>query len=152
MDTVFSGNASAVWHGIVHGLELVKKGMIWRVGNGITIRTWRDPWVPRGPSLRPITPKGRCRLNRMADFLSPSGVWNVELLNRFFWPADVQVICSIRTSPSQGSEFIAWFPGRFVLFSVKSAYQLAMQDHLRAHVPGACSTRPNGERSSWNLI
>lgn len=40
LDTVFSGNASAVWKGIEYALELVKKGMIWRVGDGRSIRTW----------------------------------------------------------------------------------------------------------------
>ena len=58
VDTVFTGNASAVWRGIERGLELVKKDMIWRVGNGSKIRIWRDPWIPKGPSLRLISSKG----------------------------------------------------------------------------------------------
>ena len=45
-DTVFSGNASPTWHAIQHGLELLKQGLIWRVGNGESIRIWRDPWLP----------------------------------------------------------------------------------------------------------
>ena len=100
VDTVFTGNASTVWRGIEHGLELVKKGMIWRVGNGNSIRTWRDSWIPRGPVLKPITPKRRCRLNRVSEFLDHRGNWNIDLLNEQFWPVDVQVIQSIRTSPS----------------------------------------------------
>lgn len=42
LDTVFSGSASVTWQAIVHGLELLKKGIIWRVGNGASIRIWRD--------------------------------------------------------------------------------------------------------------
>ena len=34
IDTVFTGNASPVWRGIEHGLELLKQGIIWRIGNG----------------------------------------------------------------------------------------------------------------------
>ena len=37
LDTVFSSSSSAVWKGIVHGLELLKKGIIWRVGDGTLI-------------------------------------------------------------------------------------------------------------------
>ena len=48
LDTVFPTSSSPVWKGIVHGLELVKKGIIWRVGDGTLIRTWRDAWIPRG--------------------------------------------------------------------------------------------------------
>ena len=33
LDTVFPGSGSEVWKGILHGLELIKKGVIWRVGN-----------------------------------------------------------------------------------------------------------------------
>ena len=29
LDTVFPGSGSEVWKGILHGLELVKKGVIW---------------------------------------------------------------------------------------------------------------------------
>lgn len=37
-DTVFTGNASSTWQAISHGLDLLKKGLIWRVGNGRSIR------------------------------------------------------------------------------------------------------------------
>jgi hypothetical protein len=32
IDTAFSSNSSYTWQSIVHGLELLKKGIIWRVG------------------------------------------------------------------------------------------------------------------------
>ena len=38
VDTVFSGNASPTWHAIQHGLELLKRGLIWRVDNGEQVR------------------------------------------------------------------------------------------------------------------
>ena len=60
LDTVFSASSSAVWKGILHGLDLLKKGIIWRVGNGTLIKTWRDAWIPRGHNFRPVTPKGNC--------------------------------------------------------------------------------------------
>src|SRR4051812_17941437 len=36
--TVFPTSSSTIWNGIVHGLELVKKGIIWRVGDCTLIR------------------------------------------------------------------------------------------------------------------
>jgi hypothetical protein len=47
IDTVFAGNPSSTWTTISHGLDLLKKGVIWRVGNGRNIRVWRDSWIPR---------------------------------------------------------------------------------------------------------
>ena len=69
LDTLFPSSSSAVWRGITHGLELLKKGLIWRVGDGSLIKTWRDAWIPRGHDFEPITPKGTCRYNWVADFL-----------------------------------------------------------------------------------
>lgn len=77
LDTVFSWNASVVWRGLEHGLALVKKGLIWRVGNGSRIRVSRDPWIPCGPDYGPITPKQNCRFKKVADFLEESGAWNM---------------------------------------------------------------------------
>jgi hypothetical protein len=45
-DTIFSGNASPTWQAIQHGLELLKKGLVWRMGGGQSIRIWRDRWLP----------------------------------------------------------------------------------------------------------
>lgn len=55
LDTVFLGNSLVVWKVIAYGLDQVKQGIIWRVGNGASIRTWRDPWIPRGLDFGPIT-------------------------------------------------------------------------------------------------
>ncbi|VAI62883.1 unnamed protein product [Triticum turgidum subsp. durum] len=60
-DTVFSGNASSTWTAISHGLDLLKKGLIWRVGNGWSIRIWRDTWIPKPFSYRPISAQGTYR-------------------------------------------------------------------------------------------
>jgi hypothetical protein len=76
LDTVFSGNASPTWRAIEYGLELFKKGAIWRIGNGTSIRVWRQPWIPRESYLLPITRHGRCRLRWVADFVNPDGTWN----------------------------------------------------------------------------
>uniref|UniRef100_A0A453AS58 Reverse transcriptase zinc-binding domain-containing protein n=1 Tax=Aegilops tauschii subsp. strangulata TaxID=200361 RepID=A0A453AS58_AEGTS len=152
LDTSFSGNGSSVWKGILHGLDLLKKGVIWRVGNGADIRTWRDPWIPRPSTFRPITPKGNCRLNRVADFIDDNGAWRVDRLREFFWPMDVDYILKIRTSPRNRDDFVSWFPEKSGLFTVRSAYKLATCDHNVAFANGSSSTNPDGNRIVWNRI
>jgi hypothetical protein len=41
-DTTFIRNASPCWQGITHGLDLLKKGMVWRIENEKKVRIWRD--------------------------------------------------------------------------------------------------------------
>lgn len=45
LDTVFPADASQAWRGIEWGLELLKKGIIWRVGDGRKIQIQRDQWI-----------------------------------------------------------------------------------------------------------
>jgi hypothetical protein len=50
------------------------------------------------------------------------------------------------------SDFIAWHPDKRGMFSVKSAYQLALRENMQKHNHGATSARPGGERPSWKVI
>jgi hypothetical protein len=40
------GGMSYTWRSILKGLQLLKDGLIWRVGNGKTINIWKNPWIP----------------------------------------------------------------------------------------------------------
>jgi hypothetical protein len=59
---------SYTWRSILKGLELLKKGVVWRVGNGESIKIWEDP-LPCGVTRRPITLRGGNILTRVADLV-----------------------------------------------------------------------------------
>jgi hypothetical protein len=42
LDTTIASEASSTWRAIKFGLELLKKGVVWRVGYGESICIWRD--------------------------------------------------------------------------------------------------------------
>lgn len=151
-DTVFTGNASSTWHAIEYGLDLLKKGIIWRVGNGANIRTWRDPWIPRSHQLRPITARGRCRLRWVADFIDPNGNWNMTLIRQHFLDVDIAEIIKIKPSRRNQEDFLAWHPKKRGIFTVRSAYRLALDEQMRNQGSGASSSRPSGYRPDWKLI
>jgi hypothetical protein len=150
-DTVFSANASPSWQGVQHGLELLKKGILWRVGSGEKIRIWRDPWLPRPYSFRPLSPRGDCRLRRVSALLDGHGAWNMELLQRHFIQADIEVILQIKLHPRRVDDVLAWAPAMNGLFTVKSAYWLGM-DELHRPSQGATSRAPNGRRAIWKTL
>jgi hypothetical protein len=108
-DTVFTGNGSSTWQAIEHGLQLLKLGIIWRVGTGSKIRAWRDPWIPRESSHIPRSSQGRCRFRWVADFILPDGTWNIQRLQQYFLVDDVTEILKIQPSQRYNEDFIAWF-------------------------------------------
>ncbi|KAK1621216.1 hypothetical protein QYE76_026733 [Lolium multiflorum] len=120
------GNGSSTWHAIEYGLELLKTGVIWRVGNGAKIRAWRDPWIPRESGHQPQSPRGRCRFRWVADFLRPDESWNVQRLELYFSRADVTAILQIKPSRRNDNDFVSWFLEKNGVFTVRSAYRLAL--------------------------
>ncbi len=149
IDTAFGGNASPGWRAIEYGLELLKKGIIWRVGNGHSIRIWRDPWLPRNHSRRPITVRGNCRTKWVADLMGVDGTWDEQVVKRIFWPMDAELILTIRLSARAEEDFLAWHPDKWGVFSVRSAYKLALQ--LAAIDNGLGSSEAETSKA-WNLV
>lgn len=142
VDTAFCSNAST----ILPGLDLLKQGIIWRVGNGSQIRIWRDPWIPRGSSLRVTTRPGRCRLRWVSELLDTDGRdWDVDKLIHLFNPADVEEITKIKIHVRSSEDFIAWHWEKSGIFTVRSAYNLSLKLQHGQNVQSS-SSAPDGER------
>lgn len=140
---------------ILKGLELLKKGIIWRVGNGEDIKIWDDPWLPRGSTRRPITPRRGIILSRVADLLCPdTGQWDEELVRELFWTEDVPIILALPTHVEM-QDVATWHYDPKGLFSVKSAYRLWCDDQQRCSVnaPGEASSGHTGDGDNvWSGI
>jgi len=131
VDTAFCSKASATWQSIMYGLELLKQGIIWRVGNGTQIRIWRDPWIPRELSLRVTSRQGRCRLRWVSELLDIEGRgWDLNKLPQIFNLADAEEIAKIKIPTRAKDDFIAWHAEKNGMFSVRSAYNLALKIKL----------------------
>jgi hypothetical protein len=107
IDTVFRSEASPVWHDIEHGLELLKEGIVWRIGDGNNIRIWRDNRLPRDMALyaHPRKPINRYRrVSQLAD--ASTGTWNAQLIHKIVYPHDADVI--LRLNPLDTSRKVFW--------------------------------------------
>ena len=63
------------------GLDLLKKGLIWRVGSGNQIRIWRHNWIPRIPTMKVTGKKVNCRLRWVSKLMRPDGrEWDEALI------------------------------------------------------------------------
>jgi hypothetical protein len=42
---------SFAWRSILSSCELLKEGLIWRIGNGDKVCIWQDKWIPRSSTV-----------------------------------------------------------------------------------------------------
>ena len=66
----------------------------------------------------------------MADLMTPSGAWNVELIKQSFAAVDAHAILS---TPAKGTGPDGWAyePERHDLYTVRSAYRRLFDDHCQ---------------------
>ncbi|GJN05400.1 hypothetical protein PR202_ga23021 [Eleusine coracana subsp. coracana] len=50
--------SSFTWRSILSGLECLKQGCIWWVGDETQIKIWEDSWIPSSHNLKVQTPRG----------------------------------------------------------------------------------------------
>jgi hypothetical protein len=145
LNSVEKPGFSYSWRSIVCGLKAVKEGMIWRVGDGTHINIWEDPWLPRGTTRRPITPRGRSILNKVSDLIDPyTGTWDKELIHDIFWEEYVKHILAIPIKRGE-EDTPAWHYDTRGIFSVKSAYHVLSdnRDHEQTKQIGETSSLAN---------
>jgi hypothetical protein len=149
-DTAFIKNQSPSWQGVVHGLELLKKGLVWRIGNGQKVRIWRDSWIPRGDRKISSNPTNS-RLRRVADLINQNDhTWKEDIVRKNFMPHDAEEVLRIRLPSSDTEDFVSWPSEKNGVFSVRSAYRLALDEKL--DIQTNSSNSKDGERKLWNAI
>jgi hypothetical protein len=153
LDTVFRQDASPSWQGIEHGRQLLKEGLIWRIGNGDKVDIWRDSWIPRDYNLKVSPGKSNSRLRRVKQLLLPqSNQWNEEVVKRVCFPRDADWILNLKLPKEKCDDFFAWHYEKTGIFSVKSAYRLAYNLNHGVMWRAGSSSRPDNTRLSWKTI
>jgi hypothetical protein len=138
-------HASYTWKSILHGRELLKEGIIWRVGDGSKINIWNHNWIPRSSLKRPFGHRQDVEVDKVSELLEPSGAgWNLDKLNECFFEADVEDILKIPVGRTGSADYMAWNYTKNGVFSVRSAYHL--KQHLKSMQAGRAG--PSGSIDS----
>jgi hypothetical protein len=114
---------SYVWRSILKGLEVLKKGIIWRIGDGTDVKIWEDPWFPGNITRQPSTHKGDHDLVMVSELINHSScTWKRDLIAQHFLPNDIHTICSIPLR-EHSEDFLAWhFDNREIIH-----YEISVQ-------------------------
>jgi hypothetical protein len=113
---------------------------------------WRDNWLPRDHDPTPVEKK-TSRLPRVDQLFIPgTKEWDVQVLEKFMWPHDVAEVRKIKVPANMDDDFLARQFDNRGLFTVKSAYLLAIRH--RVEPPSAASGSKNvmTNPTKWDLI
>ena len=153
LDTVFAADASPAWRGIEFDLQLLKKGVIQRIGNGRKTQFIRDNWIPRRSGLKITAVKKNSRRRWVNQLFVPGQKrWDTNLLRDLFHEHDVQSILQIKIPQRDVEDQIAWHYEKSGVFSVKSAYRLGMHLNHRAEDTSNSRQDPSSTRSARDTI
>ncbi|KAI5339865.1 hypothetical protein L3X38_019138 [Prunus dulcis] len=116
---------SSTWKGILHGLELLSKGMLWRIGKGDVVKFWQDRWLNGRPLFEQdgVLQVGDVTCNVSSFF--KGDWWDTDKL-RAVLDEDLvqQIICIPMEVTNAVPNAQIWGPATNGMFSVKTAYTL----------------------------
>jgi hypothetical protein len=152
LDTGFKQDASPSWHSIEFGLQLIKEGIIMRIGNGKTVNIWRD-WLPRDYNLKVSQGKTNTRIRHVNQLLlNDNKEWNEDLVKKVCYSQDADWILKLKLPTNPCEDFIAWHYEQSRVFSVKSAYRLAYNLQHGVRWCAENSENHDNSRNLWKLV
>jgi hypothetical protein len=90
--------------------------------------------LPNGLTRKPAMPRGANTLSKVSELFNPiTGEWDEQLIAETFWPEDAIEILRIPIADNL-EDWLAWYFDTKSLFSVKSAYKVAVAK--RDRLPG----------------
>ncbi|XP_024164510.1 uncharacterized protein LOC112171581 [Rosa chinensis] len=119
------------WRSILAGRPVLKAGVKWRAGDGVSINVWHDDWIPNCPQYQIQRPTN-CQVEKVTDLIDfNERSWIIGSVSTLFPPEMVEHILSIPLARRPVRDRLYWRPKRRGLFTVKTAYWVA-----REHVLG----------------
>ena len=117
---------SYAWKSILSARDVIRKCMVWRIGDGQSVRVKEDKWIPTRPGSVPASPLSTALPDPMVGGLinHDLGIWKSNLVHQHFLPHEARLILGIPLSPRFPSDRVVWSLTPSSKFSTSSAYKL----------------------------
>ena len=128
LQATLGNHPSQIWRAIIEGRDVLKQGLIRRIGNGTTTNIWNDNWIPQDEMLRSYgsrVPNPPVMVSELID--ATSATWNFQSLHEVFMPMDIPAIMGIPLCTRNVEDYWGWHFERSGVFTVKSAIECLWQ-------------------------
>jgi hypothetical protein len=151
LDADLGSRPSYMWRSLLSSKDLLKEGLVWRIGDGKKIQIWKDRWLPTPLSFSVQSPPQilpeTSSLSMLIDYELQG--WNSTLIRAIFHRVEAEVILVIPSSPIFPLDRLAWRGTRNGVFFVRSTYHLGME--IQQCSQGSTSYDV-GQNRVWTLI
>ncbi|TVU37137.1 hypothetical protein EJB05_10434, partial [Eragrostis curvula] len=141
---------------MLHGRDILKRGIIKRVGPGSSIDIWKDNWIPGIDSLKPRVRLDEAQVGKVNELFIPgTRVWNEALVKESFISMDAEEILKVKPAIHGATDFFAWAFEKNGYYSVRSAYRVlkkeAEQHQILKENAGATSDESHWWKVLWKM-
>ncbi|KAL9812353.1 putative reverse transcriptase zinc-binding domain-containing protein [Arabidopsis thaliana] len=134
MNAVVGSRPSFAWRNIIHGRDLLEKGIMKNIGNGQSTSVWNDKWIFDKAPRRPFNKQSLFDLELMvSNLITHQGSWDHALLSELFFPPDVVRIMSYPPNIGLEHSYIWAYNRNGCCYTVKSGNWLI--SHLKQQPP-----------------
>ncbi|CAL1408424.1 unnamed protein product [Linum trigynum] len=139
------------WQSVLFGRQLLERGLRWQIGNGKSASLLHSNWIPQlqldPPVVNPVIIPDGGDPPVAVVICEGEGRWDEQKLSQWFDPPSCRAIKSIPLPRENLEDKLIWNATADGLFSVKSAYHLAVDLDKRGG--GWKATVSWMDRASW---
>uniref|UniRef100_A0A7N2LR17 Reverse transcriptase zinc-binding domain-containing protein n=1 Tax=Quercus lobata TaxID=97700 RepID=A0A7N2LR17_QUELO len=151
MEATTPSSASYAWKSIIKGRKVIKKGVIWRIGGGKSIRVWGDNWLPGTDMNRVVSPCWRgAEVFAVSLFINQVNYrWKEDLLDYYLLEFEVEKIKAIPLSKTQQHDTLIWPHNPSGEYIVKPGYKFLLKEFQSQQLG---TSNPKASKSLWEAV
>lgn len=130
LSSKLGNNPSMVWRSVWNSIDVLKKGLRWRIGRGDMVSVWQDPWVINDLSFRisSACPPEAATAKVQDLFIPNTRVWDRGKVERWFNVQEAELILDMVIPTTNRDDKMIWHFTKDGCYSSKSGYR-ALEDH-----------------------
>lgn len=154
MEATLGSNPSYIWRSLLWSKDIIRKGILWKIGSGGSINVLSDVWIPglgAGKITSTIPRDANISINSLLDNLRS---WNMDKLQSLFLPYEVEAIRRVPVASPNDKDTRFWRFEKKGSYPVKTGYWTSFKTNeytSRANSEASSSQKDPFWKTLWGL-